>query len=55
MTYRRELISFIVNHNVNDGLLVLVTFARVEEPVDREGCTSDKEGCASMWIQSLEL
>ena len=55
VTYRRELISFIVNHNVNDGLLVLVTFARVEEPVDREGCTSDIEGCASMWTQSLAL
>ena len=55
VTYRLALISFIVNHNVNDSVLVLVTFARVEEPVDREGCTSDIEGCTSMWVQTLAL
>ena len=48
VTYGRELISFLVNHNVNDGVLVLVvTFAGVEEPVNREGCTSDIEACPS--------
>ena len=42
VTYRRELISFIVNHNVNDVVLVLVvTFAGVEEPVNRDCFTSD--------------
>ena len=42
VTYGRELISFIVNQNVNDDVLVLVvTFAGVEEPVNREGFKSD--------------
>ena len=42
VTYRRELISFIVNHDVNDVVLVLVvTFAGVEEPVNRDCFTSD--------------
>ena len=50
----RELISFIVNHNVNDGVLVLVvTFAGVEEAVDREGCTPDIEGCPSRCVKTL--
>ena len=44
MTYGQELIqmSFIVNFNVSDDVLVLVvTFAGVEEPVS----TSDVDGC----------
>ena len=54
VTYMRELISFIVNHNVNDGVLVLVvTFAGVEEAVDREGCTPDIEGCPSRCVKTL--
>ena len=41
MTYRWELISVIVNHNVNDVVLVLVvTFAGVE-PVNRDCFTLD--------------
>ena len=41
VTYGRELISFIVNLNVNDVVLVLVvTFAGVE-PVNRDCFTSD--------------
>ena len=42
VTYGRKLISFIVNQNVNDVVLVLVvTFSGVEEPVNREGFKSD--------------
>ena len=42
VTYGRELISFIVNHYVNDDLLVLVVaLAGIEEPVTRMGFTSD--------------
>ena len=42
VTYGRESISFIVNQNVNDDVLVLVvTFAGVEEPINREGFKSD--------------
>ena len=41
VTYGGEFISFIVNHNVNDVVLVLVvTFAGIEEPVNREGSDS---------------
>ena len=42
VTYGRELISFIANQNVYDVVLILVkTFAGVEEPVNREGFKSD--------------
>jgi hypothetical protein len=53
MTYRRELISFIVNHNDNDDLdaLVLVgTFAGVEEPSDGDDSTSDTEASSSRCV-----
>ena len=56
VTYGRELISFIVNHNINGDVLVLVvTFAGVEEPVNREGFTSVIEGCPSRCVQTLAL
>ena len=42
MTYGRKLMPFIVNQNVNDVVLEpVVTFAGVEEPVNREGFKSD--------------
>ena len=51
MTYRQELISLIVNHNVYDDILVLVvTFAGVEEPVNIE---ADIESCPSRCVQTL--
>ena len=56
MTWGGELIFLIVNQNANDVVLVLVvTFAGVEEPVNREGCASDIEGCTSMCVKSLRL
>jgi hypothetical protein len=46
--------SFVINHNVNDNVLVLVvTFAGVEEPVNTGGCTSDIEACPSKGVQIL--
>ena len=59
MTYRWELISVIVNHNVNDVVLILVvtvlvvSFAGIEEPVNREGFTSDSSSskvCSDPYI-----
>ena len=47
--YGGELICFIVSHNVNDDVLMVlvIKFEGVEEPVDREGFRSDVEASAS--------
>jgi hypothetical protein len=57
MTYGRiYLISFIVDHNVYDDVLVLVViFKGVEESSIREASTSDIEACPSSCVQTLEL
>ena len=57
MTYGRESISFNANHNVGEGVLVLVvTFSRVEEPVNKEPLTSDiVEAYSSSYVETLLL
>ena len=54
MTYGRELISFIIKHNVNDDVLVLVaTFAGEGESVNIEAFPSDIEMCPSMCVETF--
>ena len=54
VTYVRWLVHFFVNHNLNDDVLVLVvTFTRVEESVNREG-SSDIEVYPSRCVQQFK-
>ena len=54
MTYGRELMSFIIKHNVNDDVLVLVaTFAREEESANNEVFPSDIEERPSMCVETF--
>ena len=54
MTYERELMSLVIKHNANDGVLVLVaTFAGEEESVNNEVFPSDIEMCPSMCVETF--
>ena len=57
VTYGRNLVFFIVNHNVNNVVLVLVvTFAGIEESVNRDCFTSESSSskvCSNPCIYEL--